>query len=324
MRKTLILSALAAMLPLTMNAQDDMYFVPTKKNVEKTKSNYGMPKDTYYSGSNRSIDEYNRRNRTECWEEELKDGSHVVAIDSLGNEIANVNVKKKNSRRDSTYVDEDYTYTRRMARWDGYDYSMAYLQGYSDGRFNRWYGWSTYYDPWYFDAWPGWYDRWYDSWYFGYSGWYGWYGRWRPYDYAWGWGWHDVHYPIYGGGGGGGSRWANSVDRFRDTRFSRTNSVSLSGSSISRGIANRDRSNSLGTRSINRSSASRRFGNSQGDNRSFSTPSRNTSYNNTSYNSSSSRSSSFSSGGGSSFSSGGSRSFGGGGGIKSSGAGRRR
>ena len=33
MRKSLILSALAAMLSLAMNAQDDMYFVPTKKNV---------------------------------------------------------------------------------------------------------------------------------------------------------------------------------------------------------------------------------------------------------------------------------------------------
>ena len=64
MRKPLILSALAAMLSLAMNAQDDMYFVPTKKNVEKTKSDYGMPKDTYYSGSKRSIDEYNRRNRS--------------------------------------------------------------------------------------------------------------------------------------------------------------------------------------------------------------------------------------------------------------------
>ena len=333
MRKTLILSALAAMLPLTMNAQDDMYFVPTKKNVEKTKSNYGMPKDTYYSGSKRSIDEYNRRNRTECWEEQLKDGSQVVAIDSLGNEIATVNVKKKKTKCDSTYVDDDYTYTRRMARWDGYECRNAYWQGYNDGRFNRWYGWSSFYDPWYYSSWYGpygsWYDPWYyDPWYYGYAGWHGgWYGGWygwHPY-YSWGWGWHDNHYPVYGGTGGGGGRYRDSsVDRFKATRFSRTSSVGLSGSSISRGIANRDRSNNLGTRTINRSTASRRFGNSQGDNRSFSTPSHNTSYNNSSYNSSSSRSSSFGSGGGSSFSSGGSRSFGGGGGIKSSGAGRRR
>ena len=326
MRKPLILSALAAMLPLTMNAQDDMYFVPTKKNVEKTKSDYGMPKDTYYSGSKRSIDEYNRRNRTECWEEQLKDGSQVTVIDSLGNEIATVNVKKKKSRRDSTYLDDDYAYTRRMARWDGYECSNAYWQGYNDGRFNRWYGWSSFYDPWYYSSW--YYDPWYyDPWYYGYAGWHGgwyagWYG-WHPY-HTWGWGWYDYHYPIYVGTGGGGRHWSSPVERFKDNRFSRTSSTRISGSGISRGIANRDRTNSLGTRSINRNTASRRFGNSQGDIRNVST-SRNTFYNNNSNSFNSSRSSSFSSGGGSSFSSGGSRSFGGGGGgIKSSGAGRRR
>ena len=51
MKRTFILLALVASMPLTMNAQDDMYFVPTKKNVEKSKKDYGMPKDTYYSGA---------------------------------------------------------------------------------------------------------------------------------------------------------------------------------------------------------------------------------------------------------------------------------
>ena len=37
MKRTFILLALVAAMPLTMNAQDDMYFVPTKKNVEKAK-----------------------------------------------------------------------------------------------------------------------------------------------------------------------------------------------------------------------------------------------------------------------------------------------
>ena len=48
MKKTLILVALVAAMPLTMNAQDDMYFVATTKNVEKSKKNFVMPKDTYY------------------------------------------------------------------------------------------------------------------------------------------------------------------------------------------------------------------------------------------------------------------------------------
>ena len=329
MKRTFILLALVASMPLTMNAQDDMYFVPTKKNVEKSKKDYGMPKDTYYSGSNRSVDDYNRRH-TECWENQLKDGSQVVAIDSLGNEIANVNVKKGKSKHDSI-LNDDYKYTRMMEMWDGYQCSNAYWRGYNDGRFNRWYGWSSYYDPWYYSSWYGPYSLWYDPWFYGYGGWYGgwydpwfygyagWYGGWHPY---YDWGWHGHYYPVYGGGGG--RHWTSSVERFKDNRFSRTSSTRISGSGISRGIANSDRTNSLGTRSINRNTASRRFGNSQGDIRNVSS-NRNTSYNNNSSSFNSSRSSSFSSGGGSSFSSGGSRSFGGGGGgIKSSGAGRRR
>ncbi|MDY4629519.1 MAG: hypothetical protein SO440_11525 [Prevotella sp.] len=325
MKRTFILLALVASMPLTMNAQDDMYFVPTKKNVEKSKKDYGMPKDTYYSGSNRSVDDYNRRH-TECWENQLKDGSQVVAIDSLGNEIATVNVKKGKSKHDSI-LNDDYKYTRMMEMWDGYQCSNAYWRGYNDGRFNRWYGWSSYYDPWYYSSWYGPYSLWYDPWFYGYGGWYdpwfygyaGWYGGWHPY---YDWGWHGHYYPVYGGGGG--RHWTSSVERFKDNRFSRTSSTRISGSGISRGIANRDRTNSLGTRSINRNTASRRFGNSQGDIRNVSS-NRNTSYNNNSSSFNSSRSSSFSSGGGSSFSSGGSRSFGGGGGgIKSSGAGRRR
>ena len=329
MKRTFILLALVASMPLTMNAQDDMYFVPTKKNVEKSKKDYGMPKDTYYSGSNRSVDDYNRRH-TECWENQLKDGSQVVAIDSLGNEIATVNVKKGKSKHDSI-LNDDYKYTRMMEMWDGYQCSNAYWRGYNDGRFNRWYGWSSYYDPWYYSSWYGPYSLWYDPWFYGYGGWYGgwydpwfygyagWYGGWHPY---YDWGWHGHYYPVYGGGGG--RHWTSSVERFKDNRFSRTSSTRINGSGISRGIANRDRSNSLGTRSINRNTASRRFGNSQGDIRNVSS-SRNTSYTNNSSSFNSTRSSSFSSGGGSSFSSGGSRSFGGGGGgIKSSGAGRRR
>ena len=329
MKRPFILLALVAAMPLTMNAQDDMYFVPTKKNVEKSKKDYGMPKDTYYSGSNRSVDDYNRRH-TECWENQLKDGSQVVAIDSLGNEIANVNVKKGKSKRDSI-LNDDYKYTRMMEMWDGYQCSNAYWRGYNDGRFNRWYGWSSYYDPWSYSSWYGPYSLWYDPWFYGYGGWYGgwydpwfygyagWYGGWHPY---YDWGWHGHYYPVYGGGGG--RHWTSSVERFKDNRFSRTSSTRISGSGISRGIANSDRTNSLGTRSINRNTASRRFGNSQGDIRNVSS-SRNTSYNNNSSSFNSSRSSSFSSGGGSSFSSGGNRSFGGGGGgIKSSGAGRRR
>ena len=258
MKRTFILLALVASMPLTMNAQDDMYFVPTKKNVEKSKKDYGMPKDTYYSGSNRSVDDYNRRH-TECWENQLKDGSQVVAIDSLGNEIATVNVKKGKSKHDSI-LNDDYKYTRMMEMWDGYQCSNAYWRGYNDGRFNRWYGWSSYYDPWYYSSWYGPYSLWYDPWFYGYGGWYGgwydpwfygyagWYGGWHPY---YDWGWHGHYYPVYGGGGGTryyGNGRAGTANHGNGS-YGRPKSAFGSGRSISSGIANRDRNNSVITRS---------------------------------------------------------------------------
>lgn len=319
--KKILLSTISAimLMPMATSAQDDMYFVPTKENVNKASKEYGMPKDTYYCGSNRNVDEYNRRLRSTV--EPINNdttANDVISFDSIKGEYPDSLALMEQQ--------EDYKYTRNMSRWDDYAVSNAYWNGYTDGRFNRWYGWSSFYDPWYYSSW--YYDPWYyDPWYYGYAGWHGgwyagWYG-WHPY-HTWGWGWYDYHYPIYVGTGGGGRHWSSPVERFKDNRFSRTSSTRINGSGISRGIANRDRSNSLGTRSINRNTASRRFGNSQGDIRNVSS-SRNTFYNNNSSSFNSSRSSSFSSGGGSSFSSGGSRSFGGGGGgIKSSGAGRRR
>ena len=60
--KKLILLTLVSAFSLSLAAQDDdMYFVPTKENVAKEAKKYGMPQNTYYSGSNRSVDDYNRR-----------------------------------------------------------------------------------------------------------------------------------------------------------------------------------------------------------------------------------------------------------------------
>ena len=64
--KKILLSTISAimLMPMATSAQDDMYFVPTKENVNKASKEYGMPKDTYYCGSNRNVDEYNRRLRS--------------------------------------------------------------------------------------------------------------------------------------------------------------------------------------------------------------------------------------------------------------------
>ncbi len=179
MKKWILLAAICS-LPLQLMAQDDdMYFVPTKENVAKEAENYGMPKKTYYSGSNRSIDDYNGRL-----------SSTVTPIDSTGQEVET----------------EDYQYTRQLSRFDDYTPSQAYWEGYRDGRWlSPWYygryGWySTWYDPWYIS----WYDPWYDPWYYGgYYSWsspwrYGWYSSYyyRPWGY---YSWYRPYYRYYGG-----------------------------------------------------------------------------------------------------------------------------
>ena len=184
MKKLMMSLLLLGALPLTVVAQDDdMYFVPTKENQAKEAKTYGMPSNTYYSGSSRSVDDYNRQLR-----------SSVMPIDSAGNDIIDFSAVR-GVYPDSTYKEpaEDYKYTRQMARFDGYTPSEAYWDGYRDGRwsspwyYNSWYGWYDY-DPWYWDS-PWYYSSWYSPWY------YGWY---RPWHY--GYGWRGSYW--YGGGWG--------------------------------------------------------------------------------------------------------------------------
>ena len=215
--KKILLSTISAimLMPMATSAQDDMYFVPTKENVNKASKEYGMPKDTYYCGSNRNVDEYNRRLRSTV--EPINNdttANDVISFDSIKGEYPDSLALMEQQ--------EDYKYTRNMSRWDDYAVSNAYWNGYTDGRFNRWYGWSSFYDPWYYSSWYGWYDPWlYSSWYGGWygpwhGGWYGgWYGWYDPWYYGWG-GWYGPWYwggPMIGhvsyGGFAGGKRYNN-------------------------------------------------------------------------------------------------------------------
>ena len=194
MMKKVFLFGVFSALPLMMMAQDDdMYFVPTKDNVAKEAKTYGMPKNTYYSGSDRTVDEYNKRS----W-------SSVAPIDSAGNDIIDFSAER-GVYPDTIYgeqVNDDYRYTRRMSRFDDYySPSAAYWEGYRDGRwsspwyYSRWYGW---YDPWYYDPW--YYSSWYGpSWYYG-----GWYGGYYV-------GWYDYYRPWYYGGWYGPGYWGGGV-----------------------------------------------------------------------------------------------------------------
>ncbi len=191
MKRFFLLSVLAGILPLTAAAQDDdLYFTP-KKGVDieipaEMRSRVEPP--TYYSGSDRDVDEYNRRGK-------LKSYYQKIGTDSLGNDIIEFRTGDGTYGvpSDTTAVypgsgtyygdEDDYACTRRMGMYDDYyGWYSPYYYGYWGGPY--WAGRFGWYDPWF--------DGWYDPWY--YSSWYGW-GY--PYYHHYGW-WGG---PAYGGGG---------------------------------------------------------------------------------------------------------------------------
>ena len=215
MKKMYLLAVLmAAAMPLTSMAQDDdLYFNPKKEAQEKAEKRARLQQQyaaqralrdsiysLYWSGSGRDVDEYNRGGRI---------FSHFehVGTDSLGNDIIQFHVGKgmvPDSIYDDAYFaqkyinqDEDFDYTRRMSRWDGY-YDPWFYGYYGYGPYywrSRMWGW---HNPWRYGYYAGWYDPWfdpwYDPWYYGYAGWYG--GWYDPWYYGWG-GWYG---PWYWGG----------------------------------------------------------------------------------------------------------------------------
>ena len=208
--KKLILLTLVSAFSLSLMAQDDdMYFVPTKENVAKEAKKYGMPQNTYYSGSNRSVDDYNRR------------AQFSYPVDSTGNDIIDFSAVRgvyPDSIYSQSVENDEYKLTRQMSRFDDYTPSATYWEGYRDGRwsspwYNSWYSWYDY-DPWYWDSWywrdPFYYSSWHYGWYYPYyySTWYSprYYGR--PYRY-------------YGGGRtvtGGRSGHSSPTMRYYDRR----------------------------------------------------------------------------------------------------------
>ena len=284
---------IAGMLPLSLVAQDDdLYFVPKKKSVEKVTDNYGIPANVYYVGSDRSIDEYNRR---------TKSYYEVIGADSTLNDTISFSAEK--GIYPDSISDEDFKLTKEMSRFDDYrlsDYD-AFWAGYNAGRYDwAWhspwyyslYGW---YDPWYYSRWA-----WYDPWYYGY----GWYNPWY-YGYGWydpwyyGYGWYSLGYYAWYGSGRVGRRYVNTIGAGTIRRDGMTH-ANYRRAGSSGHYANGSRSNELRNRTVNgtnrtgrvnRSTASRSYENSR------------TTYNNNPGNFSGSRSN-----GGSSF--GGSRSGG--------------
>ena len=99
---------IASMLPLSLVAQDDdLYFVPKKKSIDKVTDRYGMPKEVYYSGSDRSIDEYNRRTVSHY---------EPIGTDSILSDTIQF-LGEKGVYPDSI-VTEDFNLTKQMSRFD--------------------------------------------------------------------------------------------------------------------------------------------------------------------------------------------------------------
>lgn len=268
-----VLIGLVAMIAIGANAQDDMYFVPTKKNIDaeiKKEKRYVVEEE--YQAPSRDVDEYNRMAK-----------SGFVLVDSAGNEI--VAFDGRTGADDTVYVaaedEDDYKYTRRMSRFDDYEWRDTYWAGYRDGRASSWYGWHGWhswygwYDPWYYDSWywsPSWtyWSAWYDPWYWGY-----------PYHHhlSWGWGCHWT--PIYNGGtryytNASGTRNHGrgnaTLNRFTDRNGNRTYNPSRSAATRSYG----DRSTVSGNRSnagSNRSTVNSSRYNNNNDRKVSSTPS---------------------------------------------------
>ena len=128
----LLLSLILGAMPLCMDAQDDVYFTPKKR--AKTDITYNNEKKevarpTYYCGSNRDIDEYNRRGK-------LKSYYQKIGTDSLGNDIiefregdgtygkadldSTITIYPGSERYYDDDMDSDFMWSRRMSRFDGF------------------------------------------------------------------------------------------------------------------------------------------------------------------------------------------------------------
>ena len=197
MKAQVLISVLFASMPLTMMAQDDMYFTPSKQSKVQSKvEDLNTEEPTYYSGSDRDVDEYNRRGKLSSYYQKIGE-------DSLGNDVIVFHTGDgtyDTSKADTVYKgsgsyygDDDFAYSRRMSRFDGF---YGYYPWY-----DPWY--APWYDPWYYGYGYGWSWRygWYSPYYYGYYGWgypYYRYGWGYPYYYGWG---YPRYYGYYGHAG---------------------------------------------------------------------------------------------------------------------------
>lgn len=230
--RLLLISALFGVLPQTVAAQDDdLYFVPKKQAKQESGADAAYQRKdapTYYCGSNRNVDEYNRRGK-------LKSYYQKIGTDSLGNDIIEFHDGEEVWNADDTdsavniypgsesyFDDNDFAYSRRMSLFDDfYGWYSPYYSYWSRPYWRSWYGW---YDPWYYNNFYGW----------GYP-YYGWAGWYTP----------GVHYRY--SGPSGTRNHANSGGRFYGNRIN-TNGTTNRNTFNRRNNTTNDNRNSFGRR----------------------------------------------------------------------------
>ena len=101
MKKLLIF---AALLPLAVSAQDDdLYFTPKKSaKAERAEAVYDS-RPAYYVGSNRSVDEYNRRGR-------YRSSYQTISADSLASDVISFDAGS-GVYPDSAYIDTTFVFS---------------------------------------------------------------------------------------------------------------------------------------------------------------------------------------------------------------------
>lgn len=252
-KNILLLTAFIVAMPLGVAAQDDdLYFVPKKKAERNTPRHEMFTVDNTTAGNQcRDIDEYNRRWRT-------SDYNHSLVTDSLANDIIDFQpgdgtygdeaaitdstVAAHNSKRYYN-ADDDFEYTRRMSRFDGFDY--YYNPAYFAYRYTSpyWYSWQGYYSPWYDDPAAPWHYGWGSPWYYGGF-------------FAWGWPYYGypytpviyIHYGVptgtrrhsFGSRTGYNQRFTNASNRTQTVRgFGNRTTIDGRQTSAGRGFGNR-------------------------------------------------------------------------------------
>lgn len=171
-RKIVLGLSLFCLVSSGVRAQDDMYFVP--KKVDKTE--VAEERSVVRAIPMRDVDEYNRRGQFSSQYQSVDLDtlySDVIIMDTASVDTTTENALAVNDFEYAYDPQDDYTYSRRLSRYDDYYWHDPWYYG--------WYGYGPYWygSPYWYAGW--WYDPWYDPWFYGWHRPWGWYYSWyRP------------------------------------------------------------------------------------------------------------------------------------------------